>query len=457
MSNTTTILAEMMKYMNENGLNISDLARESKMNPGTVSSIVNGNRKFSVYQLDRITEVMGHPIGYYYERYIDEYLADSNPNWRRMSPFLYNCAKLNKLDCIQQVVDMLLDKLGYSDPLFELAEEFFKDGMNEAAAILYENVALTEKKQYSERLAICQYRLFVTRQGDDSEKNYEAAVQFETYVDRLDEIDQLDALRDLLNTYRSLRKWDKVNKFAKILGNLAEIQYKLELQQQKTQKENTKKPFYPLFVYWGVSYLLRAEVCDARKDYEQALLHINTYADVSWVKETDETTLKWKNRFKEWSEVNTYVNRLMSGDVSVLSDYVAYFSTKEDEVLPALDNIIEAANRYNMNVDDLLKRFEVQILSLLEQQNGVGVYNQQFISERFTHFSCELSIYYLRKGMFLNGFTFLLSCLEKSTVINNKAYIIKCMRLFESFRENASSEVKAVYRNLINEVDEDEE
>ncbi len=147
----------------------------------------------------------------------------------------------------------------------------------------------------------------------------------------------------------------------------------------------------------------------------------------------------------------------MSGDVSVLSDYVAYFSTKEDEVLPALDNIIEAANRYNMNVDDLLKRFEVQILSLLEQQNGVGVYNQQFISERFTHFSCELSIYYLRKGMFLNGFTFLLSCLEKSTVINNKAYIIKCMRLFESFRENASSEVKAVYRNLINEVDEDEE
>ncbi len=164
---------------------------------------------------------------------------------------MYNCAKLNKLDCIQQVVDMLLDKLGYSDPLFELAEEFFKDGMNEAAAILYENVALTEKKQYSERLAICQYRLFVTRQGDDSEKNYEAAVQFETYVDRLDEIDQLDALRDLLNTYRSLRKWDKVNKFAKILGNLAEIQYKLELQQQKTQKENTKKAVLPSICILG--------------------------------------------------------------------------------------------------------------------------------------------------------------------------------------------------------------
>jgi transcriptional regulator with XRE-family HTH domain len=457
LSNITTILAEMMKYMNENGLNISDLARESKMNPGTVSSIVNGNRKFSVYQLDRITAVMGHPAGYYYERYIDEYLADSNPNWRRMSPFLYNCAKLSKLDCIQQVVDMLLDKLGYSDPLFELAEQFFKEGMNEAAAILYENVALTEKKQYSERLAICQYRLFVTRQGDDSEKNYEAAVQFETYVDRLDEIDQLDALKDLVNTYRSLRKWDKVNKFAKILGNLAEIQYKLELQQQKTQKENTKKPSAPPFAYWAFSHLLRAEVCNEKKDYEQALQHTYTYADLSWVNETDEDTLKWKGRYKEWAEANTYVNKLLSGEASVLSDYIDYFSSREDEVLTALDNVISAANQYNINVDDILQRFETEILSLLKEQKNVGVYNLRIIEERYTHFLKELAVYHLRREMFSEGFRFLLSCLEKSTAINNKTYIIKCMKLFESYRENAVAETIAVYRNLTTEVNEDEE
>ncbi|WP_193372626.1 DNA-binding protein [Paenibacillus terrae] len=191
--------------------------------------------------MDRITEAMGHPVGYFYERYIEEYLTDSTPNWRRMSPFLYNCAKLNKLDCIRQVVDMLLDKLGYSEPLFELAEELFNEGMNEAAAILYENVALTEKKQHSERLAICQYRLFKTRQGGDQQRNYEAAVQFESYVDRLDEIDQLDALKDLVNTYRSLHKWDKVNKFAEVLGNLAEIQYNLNRRQRQNGKKKTKE------------------------------------------------------------------------------------------------------------------------------------------------------------------------------------------------------------------------
>ncbi|MGG6477516.1 helix-turn-helix domain-containing protein [Paenibacillus sp. NRS-1781] len=426
MSNTTTILAEIIKHMKENSLNISELARISGMNLGTVSSLVNGNRTFSVYQLDRITEAMGHPVGYFYERYIEEYLTDSTPNWRRMSPFLYNCAKLNKLDFIRQVVDMLLDKLGYSESLFELAEKLFNEGMNEAAAILYENVAISERKQHSERLALCQYRLFVTRQGDDQERNYEAAVQFEAYIDRLDEVDQLEALKDLLNTYRSLRQWDKINFFAEILENKAEIQNKLKRRQrQNEKKKNPKKPSAPPFAYWAFSYLLRSEVCDAKKDYEQARKYNRVYGDLSWVKETDETTILWKNRFEEWAKANTYVNRLMSGDGSVLPDYVTYFSSKKEEILPALDNIIEAANRYHLNVDEILKRFEVEIASLLEQQEQVGVYNQQFIAERFTHFTTELAIYYLRRGTFSDGFKFLLSCLEKSNPIHNRAYLIR--------------------------------
>ncbi|MGW8958394.1 transcriptional regulator [Paenibacillus sp. NPDC055715] len=428
--------------MGTNGVNISNLARLVKMNPGTVSSLINGNRKFSVFHLDQMTELMGHPVGYYYERYIPEYLADSTPNWRRMSPFLESCAKLNKLDCIQRVVNMLLDKLGYATPLFELAEQFFEEGLYEAAAILYENVALTENKQYSERLAVCQYRLFQSRQGDDQEKNYEAAVQFETYVDRLDVIVQLDALKDLVNTYRKLRKWDKVNKFASVLGDRAEIQYKLDRQQHKEEKENPHNLIYPPFAYWAFSHLLQAEVCDVNKDYKTALQHIQKYADLGWVEESDETTLKWKNQFKEWASANTYVNRLMSGDVSVLPDYVAYFSSKKDEILPALDNIIDAANQYNINVDDILIQFEPEILSLLEEQKGGGVYDQQFITERFTHFTKQLAVYFLRKEMYSKGFTFLLKCLEKSTTINNNSYILEHVRLFESFKENASSETK---------------
>lgn len=453
---TTTILTEITKHMKDHDLILSDLAREAEMNPGTMSSIINGNRTLSVDQLDRITKAMGLPVGYYYERYVSEYLTEANPNWRRMSPFIHNCAKLNKLDCIQEVVNLLMDKLGYSESLFELAEELFREGLYEAATILYENVALSEKKQYSERLAMCQYRLFHTRQGDNQEKNYEAAVQFEIYVDRLDEIEQLDALKDLANTYRSLRKWDKVELFAKALGDKAKIQYNMEQQRHPSKRENVKKPSFPLFAYWAFSHLLRAQAYDERKDYEMGLHHIKKYADLSWVLDTDEETLKWKNKYEDWAVVNTYVNKLLSGEESVLPEYVAYISSRKDEVLPALDNIIEAANRYQFDVDDILEQFKEDISSYLEQQKIEGFYTQRFITERFIHFSKELSVYFLTKGRFSDGFKFLLNCLEKSTLINNKSYIIKCMRLFESYQEHSSFETKTAYRNLINEVDQDE-
>ncbi|MGG1673834.1 transcriptional regulator [Paenibacillus sp. NRS-1783] len=427
------------------------------MNPGTVSSLINGNRKFSVYQLDRLTEAMRHPIGYYYERYIPEYLADASPNWRRMSPFLENCAKLNKLDCIQQVVNMLLDKLGYATPLFELAEKLFEDGLYEAAAILYENVALSENKQHSERLAICQYRLFQSRQGDDQEKNYEAAVQFGTYVERLDELDQLDGLKALANTYRALHKWDKVELFAKALGEKAEIQYKLSKRQHRVKKEDSKQPSFPLFAYWAFSHLLRGQACDERGDYEQALYHIKKYANLSWVTDTDEETSRWKNKYEEWAVVNMYAIKLLSGERNVLPDYVAYISSRKDEVLPALDIILEAANRYHFDVDDILKQFEADISSYLGQQKVESFYTQRFITERFIHFSRKLALYYLRKSMFSDGFRSLLICMEISIAINNRIQAMRCMRLFVSFQEHAPSNTRAFYRKLVNAVGEDEE
>ncbi|KAF6582211.1 helix-turn-helix domain-containing protein [Paenibacillus sp. EKM211P] len=451
-----TIRAEVQTYLIRKSLTMTEFGHMIDLNVGTVSGIVTGNRSISVHQLDRITMGMNLPPDYFYERYIVECIEEEPLNWRRISPFLYRCVELGRLDCLRRVVGMLLDNPVYLPSLFEVAEDSFKEGYTEAAAFLYENVAEGEKYQYSERLAVCQYRLFTIRIGDDQEKNYDAALQFEPYVERLDEIDQLDALRALVNTYRSLRKWDKLDAFAKALGNKATIQYKID-QQHHENNEHTKKPLYPPFVYWAFSHLIRAEVCDANKDYETALQHIQRYADLSWVEEKDKTTLEWINQFKEWATANIYVNRLMSGDLGVIPDYVAYFSSKKGEILPAIDNIIEAANRYNINVDHILEMFKTEIQSFLNEQNQVGVYTQQISSERFTHLSRGLAIYHLRKGKFSDGFTFLFSCLEKSAEANNRIQAIRCMRLFTHFKEHASAQTKAVYGELIKAVNEEEE
>ncbi|WP_264453972.1 helix-turn-helix domain-containing protein [Paenibacillus polymyxa] len=454
---TLTIGAELEQYLKQNGLSMTEFGHIIDLNVGTVSSIVTGNRILSVNQLDRITAGMKLPPDYFYERYIEECILEETLNWRRISPFLYRCVELGRLDCLQCVVFLLLDNPIYPPLLFEVAENIYRDGYKEAAAFLYENVSESERQQHSERLAVCQYRLFTIRVGNDQEKSYDAAVQFEPYIERLDEVDQLEALKELANTYRSLRKWDKLELFAKALGDKAKIQYNLEQKRHHTNKDNSKKPKFPLFAYWAFSHLLRAEACEGRKDYEQALRHTYAYADLSWVNATDETALKWKRQYEDWAVVNTYVNKLLSGDKSVLLNYVNYISSRKEEVLPALDNMLEAANRYHFDVDDILMQFEGEIISFLEQKKVEDLYTQRFITERYTDFSRELAIYLLRKGRFSDGFTFLLSCLEKSAEANNRIQAIRCMRLFTHFKEHASAHTRAVYGNLIKVVNEDEE
>jgi hypothetical protein len=89
-----------------------------------------------------------------------------------------------------------------------------------------------------------------------------------------------------------------------------------------------------------------------------------------------------------------------------------------------------------------------------QQQQAVGFYTQQHISEQFARFLNALADYYLRKGMHADGFKYLIESLKKSTAIkiSYKSCIIKSVELFERFKKYASSETIATYKNLINEV-----
>ncbi len=143
---TPTIRAELDRYLKEEGLSLIQFGHIAGMNRGAVSAIVSGNKSMSVNQLDLITEAMGLPEGHFYDLFIDNYIIDLQPNMRRIEPFLYRCAELDKL-------------------------------------LLYEGVAEVEKYQHSERLAICHYRIFTIQVGDDQKRNLRAATIFKVFVE----------------------------------------------------------------------------------------------------------------------------------------------------------------------------------------------------------------------------------------------------------------------------------
>jgi transcriptional regulator with XRE-family HTH domain len=458
MKHTPTIRAELDGYLKQEGLSLTQFGQLAGMNRGIVSAIVTGNKSMSVNQLDLITEAMGLPEGYFYDLFIENYIIDHPPNMRRIEPFLFRCAELDKLDAIRRVVEAIMDNLLYSPKLFEIAEELLAEGRHAAALLLYEGVAEAEKYQHSERLAVCQYRIFTIQVGDDQSRNLSAATIFKAFVERLDEIDQLDALKDLANMYRSLRKWDKVEEMARKMKAKAEVQYTLKHQQKDLKRdESTKKLSRPMFVYITYADLLCAGVCEAQGDYQQALQYTYAYANLNWVKETDEDTQDWIGLFQHWAEVNTYVFKLLSGDTSVLNDYVEYIAATSNEadkeMVTKLLNVMFAANRYQLDVNYILKRFESVIGSIVQHgQPSSDMYTKQVIPEQFARFGYELAYYYLYRGMHNVGFKYLMYSMVKSHTINNETYFINCMGLFVRFKAQAAPETKTEFYNLIEKV-----
>lgn len=448
MGSNSTILEKLEAYIKREGLKFSQLKNMVGLNPGTLSSILNGNRIMTVYQLDDITSLLSLPEGELYGQYIQESLAGSAPNWRRIKPFIDRCAELRKLDCIQTVLPLLMEDLTYSGHLFELAENFFHENKREAASFIYESIAASEKYQHSERLAVCQYRLFSINLGDDQIKNLEIALQFEPFVDRLDEMDQLDALKDLANVYRSLRYWVKLDEMAQALEQKAAV--RRSLMQQSKENQYKLKLNRPFFVYVVYPKLLRAIVCDAEEDYAGALRLTYEYADLDWVEEQDPETQYWKELFLKWAKQNICVNKLLSGDTHVLPDYVQCIEA-EEEILSELLNIVEAANRFQIDVDPILHKFKLKI-DLYERVESGDLYTRYVQTEQSTRFWHELAKYYLHKGDHVPGFKYLLRGLKISHTINSKTAIINNVGLFESFRECARPEMLAEYQNLIERV-----
>ncbi|MNC40747.1 hypothetical protein D3C75_894770 [compost metagenome] len=156
-------------------------------------------------------------------------------------------------------------------------------------------------------------------------------------------------------------------------------------------------------------------------------------------------------QFKEWAEANTYLYRLMSGETAVLADYVEFISAKENEIIPGLTKILQAANRFGLNVDEIIGRFEPR-LGLKELKTRMGTLNVQVAEDKYAVLLYELSVYYLNTQRIRIGIAYLFQNLDLSVRMNSDSGIVGCVALFEQYRHLSSGEDRERYKNLIGEV-----
>ncbi|WP_434748351.1 helix-turn-helix domain-containing protein [Paenibacillus amylolyticus] len=452
MESVPTIKIHIEKYMRENDLKLQHFSDITGINVGTLSAILKGSRPMSMNQLNQITSVMGLEKGYFYESYGVESFIESAPHWRRLEPYLYECAELGKLDCIQQVITHVTDDRSYIEELFEVAEGFFARGLNEAALILYECVADSEKYQHSERLALCQYRIFLLHKTLNKLINLNAAVKFESYIDKLNEEMQLDALKDLANLYSTMNLWDKVFELAEESIRRTDLQIHL---QSLRRKRKPRIAFYPLFTYKAYAILHKAHVSGERRQYIEALEYTDIYEEiVNKVNDPTGEEQELIELFKGWAEGNRYLYKILSGDFEVLNDYLDYLDANHEEISTAFVYIIQAANQYSYNIDYTLNRFKNQINEIRTKKyvKVKRAYNEQASNFRYIRLFYELAKYRLNQNQIDQGIDDLITSLQRCVSSNDDMMCIKCIDLYGKYRDQASKTQEKQYTKLIDKL-----
>jgi hypothetical protein len=441
-----TIRTYLQQYIDENQISINKFSDVVGINAGTICNILSGNRPIAVQQLDRITAGMDLAEGHYYDLYIQECFDQESPDWRRLGPLLRRCAELNRLEDVELILRYTLDNLNYIPLLFDLAEQFFEEGKKEAAILLYENIAESERTQHSERLALCQYRLFLLRLNDDQENNLLVATYFEPFVERLDEDYQLDAITKLLNINISLNRWDKVEQNAEKLLNKALKQYKLF--GNNNCNINT---INPLIFYILYAYLEFGDVYFHLGQYSKALEYVEMYATANWIEDPDKKEKIIIKQFESWAVANRYMYQLMAGHIDILPEYVEYIAVRENEIFMGIYTILVVANQHKLDIDNILTRFSEHFL-IKSYETPFSKKNEKVILSQYTDFTKQLALYYLRRNNPILGVDFLLNSLASAIKINNETEILQCMAIYEQHRYLASAQAQDTYKLLIKEV-----
>ncbi|MFE6074502.1 transcriptional regulator [Paenibacillus sp. NPDC057886] len=445
-----TIRTEVLQYIQDYHLTQSQFSARANINSGSFSRLINQNKPFSMSQLDGITKAMGVKEDHFYSRFVGECFTLTAPDWRRLRPFLTRCAEVGRLDCIELILSNLLDNTNYGTLIFEVAEELLHDQYNEAAGLLYEGVSVIEKYQHSERLALCRYRLFLLSLGDSLTQNLRAATLFEPYANRLEETDQLEALKHLAHVYVSLHEWHKVDELSEEMFRLASIQYELSLHTKRKAAEY-KQPVQPFYFYMLYARLLQTAVYDKYEDYQKALEYTFLYTNADkWIHDSSDEAKVIINQFNDFSTANQYLIRLFMGELDDLPDYIEYIASRPDEIFHALCNIIKIANKFDINIDVILDRFQDHI-PYKTYNCAFGEYNKPIKAEEYASFLADLGKYHLHRER-TQGIDILLEGLEFAGNISSDSNTIKCLTLFNQYREWASHDQLQKFNNLNSEV-----
>ncbi|WNS42558.1 DNA-binding protein [Paenibacillus sp. MMS20-IR301] len=446
----TTIRSEIEKHLSRSGYNLASFAKVSGLNRGSLSAILHGNppKPISLGQLDAMTRAFGFPEGWLYPLYVEECFGEDRVSRRRVEPFLVRCAEIGKQKCIDEVLSRIMEYPRPLEIIYTVAERLFCSGRIQESLTFYRRVVQYEPDSYSERMAISQFRIFMSLQTThemEPEQKLRGVISFEPYRGLLPEDMQLDGLLKLARVSSDLQHWRDAAKFADELRALAGGIYREELRRSSVKRPEAFAAERPLVMYYGQSYLLKATALMMQGDYEQAKQYTAGYADLGWFELLDEDGRRAVEDFRQLAAGSSFKLEILMGNTAVLPSYISFLADHPGEILPGMVIIMESANRFGFCADAVMARFSREMLRFEQFQDRVNV-------DRLYRLYYQIAIYHIGQGRHARGIDYIMHCLRLTVRLNSGQDFINCVTLFEQSRDYSTEDQQKAYRELLKEV-----
>lgn len=435
MNYRTTLRDELEKEINLQGHSLSHFSQISGINRGILSATLNGNppKPISIKQLDKMTKALGKKEGWLYEQFMNECFEDGKANWRRVRSLLVRCVELKKHILIVQTLNGLMEDVSYITPIFEFAESLTQEEEILAAFPFYKCVIENERQSHSERMAISHYRIFRASINKNIENNLLLAIQFSPYRNKLPVELTIDALLQLIIICYGTQDWVLGEQYADEL--IALIKIIIKEQKEKNMFNSINTPL-PLVYYYAHSYSMKFVVKEYTEQYDEALLCIDEFADLSGFPGLNEAGLFEVERFKLFAIFNKHNIELLQGNFSRLDQYIELTEQHPKEILASLHMAIKAANIHDYNVNHVIDKFSEIIYpnDIIQYINQYTEYTEQTGVSRYINLYYQLALYQSNKGKYDDKLEKILLALESTVTKYNKSRILDCLELFKKLR-----------------------
>ncbi|MBY7738132.1 hypothetical protein [Paenibacillus polymyxa] len=252
----------------------------------------------------------------------------------------------------------------------------------------------------------------------------------------------LDKACELFRISYTHNDWDEANKVADYLHSLAESLYHTQLRNAADGKYETLDTKHPLVFYYAYSYLAKSIYYQNIGQYEEARDYIMKYSEMGWFMGLDQSGHEEVERFRFLAKANLYMIDLLSGKKELLPEYVQFLHSNDEELLPGLVSITEAANLNNWDIDELLNEFadDIEIFEGYEDRAN-RVYYLKLVN--------QLAIYYLKKKQYIVALNYILVSLQFSIGVEADADFRTLVALFETYRDLATPSQQEQYQTIL--------